>query len=167
MLAAGPWPRLGLCPWWIFMPCFRSFCRCVSRASPQASLGSRVAAASQSRAERRGQAVPSPAQQLVPLCSECLLIRCLFPDLLHLRECLFFFFFFFLLIYLFWLCWVFASAQGPSPVAASGGHSSSRPLLLRSTGSRRAGPAVVAHRPSRSAARGTLPDQGANPRPLH
>ena len=46
-----------------------------------------------------------------------------------------------------WLCWVFVSVQGLSPVAASGGHSSSRcaglslsrPLLLRSTGSRRAG----------------------------
>ena len=43
--------------------------------------------------------------------------------------------------------------QGLSPVAASGGHSSSRcaglslsrPLLLRSTGSRRAGSVVVAH----------------------
>ena len=82
--------------------------------------------------------------------------------------------FFFFLIYL-WLCWVFASVRGPSPVAASGGHSSSRcaglslsrPLLLRSTGSRRAGSATVAHGPSRSTARGILPDQGSNPRPLH
>ena len=47
----------------------------------------------------------------------------------------------------FWLCWVFVSVRGPPLVAASGGHSSSRcaglplswPLLLRSTGSRRAG----------------------------
>ena len=48
-------------------------------------------------------------------------------------------------IYLFylWLCWVFVSVRGLSPVVASGGHSSSqctglspsRPLLLRSTGS--------------------------------
>ena len=46
-----------------------------------------------------------------------------------------------------WLCWVFVSVRGLSPVAASGGHSSSRcaglsllrPLLLRNTGSRRAG----------------------------
>ena len=68
--------------------------------------------------------------------------------------------------------------QGFSPVAASGGHSSSRcaglspsrPLLSRSTGSRRAGSAIVAHGlswPSCSAACGILPDQGSNPRPLH
>ena len=81
---------------------------------------------------------------------------------------------FYLFIYL-WLCWVFVSVRGLSPVAASGGHSSSRcaglspsrPLLPRSTGSRRAGSAIVAHGPSRSAACGILPDQGSNPRPLH
>ena len=85
----------------------------------------------------------------------------------------FFFFNIYLLIY-FWLCWVFVSVRGPSPVAASGGHSSSRcaglslsrPLLLRSTGSRRAGSAVVAHGPSCSAAYGSFPDQGSNPCPL-
>ena len=74
-----------------------------------------------------------------------------------------------------WLCWVFVSVRGLSLVAASGGHSSSRcaglppsrPLSLRSTGSRRAGSAIVAHGPSCSAARGILPDQGSNPRPLH
>ena len=74
-----------------------------------------------------------------------------------------------------WLCWVFVSVQGLSLVAASGDHSSSRcaglslsrPLLLRSTGSRRAGSAIVAHGPSRSAACGILPDWGSNPRPLH
>ena len=87
-------------------------------------------------------------------------------------------FFLFLNYYLFiyfWLCWVFVSVQGLSPVAASGGHSSSRcaglspswPLLLRSTGSRRAGSAVVAHGPSRSAACAILPDQGSNLCPLH
>ena len=38
-----------------------------------------------------------------------------------------------------------------------------RPLLLRSTGSRRAGSVIVAHGPSRSAACGILPDQGPNP----
>ena len=82
--------------------------------------------------------------------------------------------FIYLFIYL-WLCWVFASVWGLSLVAASGGHSSSRcaglspswPLPLRSTGSRRAGSAVVAHGLSRSAARGILPDQGPNPCPLH
>ena len=93
-------------------------------------------------------------------------------------TCDFFFFFRrvfgFLLIYL-WLCWVFVSVRGLSLVAASGGHSSwrcaglslSRPLLLRSTGSRRAGSVVVAHRPSCSAACGIFPDQGSNPCPLH
>ena len=85
-----------------------------------------------------------------------------------------FYIFIYLLIY-WWLCWVFVSVRGLSSVAASGGHSSlrctglslSRPLLLRSTGSRRAGSVTVAHRPSRSAARGILPDQGLNPCPLH
>ena len=90
----------------------------------------------------------------------------------------FFFFFFKLWVYLFiylWLCWVFVSVRGPSPAATSGGHSSSRcaglsslrPLLLRSTGSRRAGSAIVAHGPSRSTACGTPPDQGPNPCPPH
>ena len=73
------------------------------------------------------------------------------------------------------LCWVFISVLGLSPVAASGGHSSSRcaglslsrPLLLRSTGSRRSGSVVVAHRPSCSVACGIFPDQGLNPCPLH
>ena len=79
-----------------------------------------------------------------------------------------------LFIYL-WLCWVFVSVRGLSLVAASGGHSSSRcvglslsrPLLLRSTGSRRAGSVIVAHGPSCSAACGIFPDRGSNPCPLH
>ena len=82
-----------------------------------------------------------------------------------------------------WLCWVFVSVRGLSLVVASRGHSSSRcrghsssrctglsplrPLLLRSTGSRRAGSVVVAHGPSCTAACGILPDQGSNPCPLH
>ena len=74
-----------------------------------------------------------------------------------------------------WLCWVFVSVRGLSLVVASGGHSSSRcaglslsrPLLLPSTGSRRAGSVIVAHRPSCSAACGIFPDQGSNLRPLH
>ena len=88
----------------------------------------------------------------------------------------FFFFFFNVLIY-FWLCWVFVSVRGLSPVAASGGHSSSRcaglslsqPLPLWSTGSRRAGSGsvVVAHGPSRSAACGIFPDRDMNLCPLH
>ena len=89
----------------------------------------------------------------------------------------FFFFnkFIYLFIFYFWLCWVFVSVRGLSPVAASGGHSSSRcaglslsrPLLLRSTGSRRAGSVVVVHGPSCSVACGIFPDQGSNPCPLH
>ena len=81
---------------------------------------------------------------------------------------------FFFLIYL-WLCWVFVSVRGLSPVVASGGHSSSRcaglslsrPLPLRSTGSTRAGSATVAHGPIRFAACGIFPDQGSNPCSLH
>ena len=80
----------------------------------------------------------------------------------------------YLFIYL-WLCWVFVSERGLSLVVASGGHSSprcvglslSRPLLLRSTGSRRAGSVIVAHGPSSSAAREIFLDQGSNPCPLH
>ena len=99
---------------------------------------------------------------------------------LGLQEEIFFFFneFFFLIYFLFiylWLCWVFVSVRGLSPVAASGGHSSSRcaglsllrPLLLQNTGSRRAGSVVVAHRLNCSAACGIFPDQGSNPCPLH
>ena len=85
---------------------------------------------------------------------------------------------YFLNIYLFiyfGLCWVFVSVRGLSLVAASGGHSSSRcaglslsrPLLLGSTGSRRAGSVAVAHGLSCSAACGIFADQGSNPCPLH
>ena len=100
-------------------------------------------------------------------------------SLWHILISFFFFFFFFiyLFIYLFIyrLCWVFVSLRGLPPVAASGGHSSSwctglslsQPLLLRSTGSRRAGSVVVAHGLSRSAACGIFPDQGSNPCALH
>ena len=81
---------------------------------------------------------------------------------------------FLIFIYL-WLCWVFVSVRGFSLIVASGGHSSSRcaglslswPLLLWSTGSRRAGSVIVAHGPSRSLACGILPDKGSNPCPLH
>ena len=83
--------------------------------------------------------------------------------------------FIYLFIYLFWLCWVFVSVRGLSLVAASGGRSSSRcaglslsrPLLLRSTGSRSTDSVVVAHGPSCSAAGGIFPDQGSNPCRLH
>ena len=80
-----------------------------------------------------------------------------------------------LFIYLSLLCWVFVSVQGLSLVVASGGLSSSRcvglslsrPLLLWSTGSRRAGSVIVAHGPSCSVACGIFPDQCSNPCPLH
>ena len=95
------------------------------------------------------------------------------------KESHFFFFrnsrsFIYLFIYL-CLCWVFVSVRGLSLVVASGDHSSSRcaglsssrPLLLRSTGSRRAGSVIVAHGPSCFVACGIFPDQGSNPCPLH
>ena len=83
--------------------------------------------------------------------------------------------FFFFNLFIYWLCWVFVSVRGLSLVAASGGHSSSRcaglslswPLLLRSTGSRRAGSVVVARGLSCSTACGIFPDQGWNLCPLH
>ena len=81
----------------------------------------------------------------------------------------------FKLINYFWLCWVFVSVRGlfsscgkrgPLFITCAG-FSLSRPLLLRSTGSRRAGSVVVAHGPSCSAACGIFPDQGSNPCLLH
>ena len=96
------------------------------------------------------------------------------PYPLPLFFFLIFNFYFFIFIYL-WLCWVFVSVRGLSLVVASGGHSSSwcaglslsRPLLLRSTGSRCTGSVVVAHGLSCFAACGIFPDQGSNPCPLH
>ena len=93
---------------------------------------------------------------------------------LPLHDAIFFFKFYLILFIYFCLCWV-VSVRGLSLVAASGGHSSSRcagltlsrPLLLRSTGSRRTGSVVVAHGPSCSVACGIFPDQGLNPCPLH
>ena len=91
-----------------------------------------------------------------------------------IRKGIFFFKLINLFIY-FWLCWVLVSVRGLSLVVASGGYASSRcmglslsrPLLLRSTGSRRAGSVVVAQGPSCSTACGIFPDQGSNPCPLH
>ena len=101
-------------------------------------------------------------------------LRTFFSPPIIVRGGALFFFLIYLFIYL-WLCWVFISVWGLFLVATSGGHSSSRwaglslsrPLLLRSTGSRRASSVVVAHGPSCSAACGIFPDQGANPCPLH
>ena len=91
-------------------------------------------------------------------------VCCSYPDFpnFFLSICLF--------IYL-WLCWVFVSVPGLSLVVASGGHSSSQcaglslswPLLLRSTGSRRAGSVIVAHGPSCPAACGILPLEPVSP----
>ena len=107
-------------------------------------------------------------------CVPCIGRQILFFFLIDDFIALFLNLFIYLFIY-FWLCWVFVSVRGLSLVAASGHHSSSRcaglslsrPLLLRSTGSRRAGSVVVAYRPSCSAACGIFPDQGSNPCPVH
>ena len=97
-----------------------------------------------------------------------------YPSLILLFS-VFFFLIYLLFILFLWLCWVFVSVRGLPLVVASGGHSSSRctglslsrPLSLRSTGSRRTGSVIVAHGPSCSAACGIFPDQGSNPCPLH
>ena len=87
----------------------------------------------------------------------------------------FFFNFIYLFIYLFmavlglrFCARAFSSCGkwGPSSSRCAG-LSLSRPLLLRSTGYRRAGSVIVAHGPSCSAACGIFPDQGSNPCPLH
>ena len=53
---------------------------------------------------------------------------------------------------------LFIAVRGSLTIVAS---------LLQSTGSRRAGSAIVAHGPSCSGACGIFPDQGSNPCPLH
>ena len=88
-----------------------------------------------------------------------------------------FFFFIYLFIYLFiygcvgssFLCEGFPQLWQAGATLHHGVRASSlsRPLLLRSTGSRHAGSVIVAHGPSCSAACGILPDQGSNPCPLH
>ena len=108
-----------------------------------------------------------------PCFTAALLLLLFFAALFYL-----FIFKFYVCMYLFiylWLCWVFISVRGLSLVVVSGGHSSSQctglslswPLLLRSTGSRRAGSVIVAQGPSCSAACGIFPVQGSNPYPLH
>ena len=54
---------------------------------------------------------------------------------------------------------LFITVRGPLTIVAF--------FLLRSTGCRRAGSVVVAHRPSCSMACGIFPDKGLNPCPLH
>ena len=96
----------------------------------------------------------------------------------HNQICLLLFSFVFLIFkktLFFWLRWVFIAARGLSLVAASWGYSLlwcacfslQWLLLLRSTGSRRAGSVVVAHGLSCSSACGIFLDQGSNPCPLH
>ena len=94
-------------------------------------------------------------------------------DLQGIPSC--FFFFLILFIYLFmavlglrFCARAFSSCGkwGPSSSRCAG-LSLSWPLLLRSTGSRRADPVIVAHGPSCSVACGIFPDQGSNPCPLH
>ena len=101
--------------------------------------------------------------------------KCVVGDLLYVWACLFFLNFIYLLIYLFMavlglrFCARASSScgkRGPLLIAVRG-PPTPRPLLLRSTGSRSAGPAIVAHGPSRSKACGILPDQGPNPCPPH
>ena len=68
-------------------------------------------------------------------------------------------FFFSLFIYFyFWLCWVFASVLGPSPVAVSGGHSSSRCAGLSLSR-----PLVAEHRLQTR----RLSSRGSRAQPLH
>ena len=91
------------------------------------------------------------------------------------NYCYFFFFFNYLFIYLFLPVLGLRFCARAFSSCGERGHSSSqctglslsRPLLLRSTGSRCAGSVVVAHGPSCSAACGIFPDQGSNPYPLH
>ena len=99
------------------------------------------------------------------------------------RVSLFFFFKFFFIIFYFYLfiylfmavlglrfcARAFSSCGKRGPLFHRGvrGPSLSWPLLLRSTGSRRAGSVVVAHGPSCPVACGIFPDQGSNPCPLH
>ena len=92
-----------------------------------------------------------------------------------INTCSFFFLILFIYLFIFSCVGSLFLCKGFSLVAASWGHSSlrhaglslSRPLLLRSTGSRHTGSVVVAHGPSCSVARGIFPDQGLNPCPLH
>ena len=122
------------------------------------------------------------------LCHRPYSISYYFPSTLFYRlstwlwymQFLFFFFKFYLFIYLFIYLFMavlglrfcarafssYGERGGPSSSRCAG-LSLSRPLLLQSTGSRRAGSVVVAHGPSCSAACGIFPDQGSNPCPLH
>ena len=104
-----------------------------------------------------------------------------FPALSLIRLChflhftyLFIYLFIYLLIYLLAVLGLRFCARAFSSCGKRGHSSSrcaglslSRPLLLRSTGSRRAGSVVVAHGPSCSVACGIFPDQSSNPCPLH
>ena len=95
-----------------------------------------------------------PSLPSLPVCPQERFWRDYSERIENFHLCAFFKTIIYLFIY-FWLCWVPVSVPGFSLVAVSGGHSSSRcaglslswPLLLRSTGSRRAGSVTVAHGP--------------------
>ena len=98
-----------------------------------------------------------------------------FKDIHHVFLLLgLFFFFYFIFIFIFGCVGSLPLCEGSLQLRQAGAAlhrgaqaSHHHGLSLRSTGSRRAGSAAVAHGPSRSAACGILPDQGSNPRPLH
>ena len=102
-----------------------------------------------------------------------ILFQILFP--FRLLQNMFIFFFFNKFIYLFLAVLGLRFCARAFSSCGKWGHSSSRcaglslsrPLLLRSTGSRRAGSVVVAHGPSCSVACGIFPDQSSNPCPPH
>ena len=106
-------------------------------------------------------------------CYQQIVIVLLLP--FQFRYLLFFKLFIYLFIYLFLAVLGLCFRARAFSSCGKRGHSSSqcvglslsRPLLLRSTGSRRAGSVVVAHRPSCSAACRIFPDQGLNPCALH
>ena len=113
-------------------------------------------------------------------CSESLKYTAVFLTFLKYGYQKIFFFFFFLAVlnlFIYLLLAVLGLRFCARAFSSCGkrGHSSSRcaglslsrTLLLRSTGSRRAGSVIVAHGPSCSAACRILPDQGSNLCPLH
>ena len=89
-----------------------------------------------------------------------------------IQRCLFIYLFLKIIyLFYFWLCWVFVSVRGLSLVAASRGRSSSlcaglslsRPLLQRSTGSRRAGSVSCGSRAQLLRGMWDLPRPGPEP----
>ena len=96
---------------------------------------------------------------------KCLFIYLVAPGLIYL----FIFIFIFGCVGSSFLCEGFLQLRQAGATHHRGAWASSlsRPLLLRSTSSRRAGSVAVAHGPSCSTACGIFPDQGSNPCPPH